>query len=142
MATKKVWVSSRNDKPVHLIDWSVLIDKDGAKDYQRVSITKEMAEQRIPIEVVNSMFIQGYYSDAMNLLELWQDVVAAKKAHDDYFKVKSADQKAADISKKEIEDANGKAILAAKKAFDESVKLSREKNSPKPKVIRNKAGED
>ena len=139
MAEKKVWVSSKNDKPVHLIDRSVIIEtEDGLKDYQRISITKEMAEKRIPIEVVNTMFIQGYYSDPLNLLELWHDIPSAKKANEDYFKQRNEDHKATEVTKKEIEEANNKAILAAKKAFDESVKLAQEKRGPKPKVSRNK----
>jgi hypothetical protein len=136
-------LKARNKKPVHLIDGSIVIEQsNGEKDYQRVSISKDMAEKGIPVEVVNSGFIQSYYSDAMNVLELWQDIVAAKKAHDEYYKTKQDDQKVADISKKEVEDANAKAILAAKKAFDESMKLSQDKRSEKPKVVRRKAGEE
>jgi len=136
MAEKKAWVSSRGSYPVHLVDWSVIVERDNVKDYQRVEITKEMAENHIPIEVVNSMFIQGYYSDHIALLELWHDIVAAKKANEDYFKDRKEVVKAEEASKREIDDANEKAILAARKEFDRVIKAAQDKRAPKPKVIR------
>lgn len=137
MAEKKVWVSSKDSKPVHLIDRSVVVETDGLRDYQRISITKDMAEKRIPIEVINSMFVQGYYSDPLNLLELWHDVPAAQKINEDYFKQRNEDRKSNEVSKKEIDEANEKAIIAARKEFDRTIKLAQEKRGPKPKVSRN-----
>ena len=122
-----------------MIDRDTIVELPGShqKDYQRVEISKEMAEQDIPVLVVMSSFIQGMYSDPMNILRMWVDVDAAKKKHDDYMKKHHVDKKEKVDEKKAAEKAKKEAIAAAMDTFDKSFERTMQMGKPS-KVIRNK----
>ena len=139
MADKFVWIKAKGVNPVHLIDRMTIVeDEDGEKDYQRLSITGEMARQGVPLRVTNTMFIQGYYSDPINLLELVHDAAAAQKKHDEYFANRKVVVKDKQVEADAQKKAEERAILVARKAFDEEYRRVKEKGAGKSKVIRNK----
>lgn len=138
---EKIWVSSNTGKAVGLIDRDTVVELPGGKkDFQRVEISNEMAEQDVPVLVVKSSFIQGMYSDPMNVLRMWVDVDAAKKKHDDYMKKHDANKKEKVDEKKATEKAKKDAIAAAMDTFDKSFEKTMQIGK-QPKVIRNKPGE-
>jgi hypothetical protein len=117
---------------------AIIESENGDKDYQRLSITREMAQQGVPVLVKNTMFIQSYYSDPVNLLELMNDTTAAKKKNDEYFAKHNVEVKEKKVEVDGQKQAEEKAILAARKAFDIEMERVKQKSGARPKVIRNK----
>ena len=137
MKDKMAWISSKTGKPVHLVDQSKIVDGD----YVRICIDKKMAEQDIPIQVPLTFFIETSASEYIGLLKIWHDNVAAKKKHDDFFKVVTGEQKKLAVEEKKKEKATENAIKKAKEAFDAEMKKAKEYTGAKPKKIRKEPDE-
>ncbi len=144
MEKKQVWISASKPSAIHLVDKNTIVEnKYGIKDYQRIDITQKMAEQDIPILVINSGFVRQYYQDPINLLKVWLDEAAAKKKHDEYFKIVEIEQKTEAEDKKQESKATEEAIKKSREAFEVEYKKQMQKNGATPRVIRrNRTGEE
>lgn len=136
MADKMAWVGSKTGKAIHLVDQSKIIDKD----YVRIGIDRRMAENDIPIQVPLTSFIESNASEFMGLLKIWHDPDAAKKKHDDFFKIVEAEQKTKASEIKTQSKIEKDAIEAAQKAFREVLDKASKKTDAKPRIIRHEAG--
>ena len=134
---EEVWVSALHKKPVHLIDRGYTVrNKDGEPDLLRIDIDKRMAEEEIPILVPKTSFMQGMYSDPLNVLRMWTDVNAARKKHDEFFKNIDGEQKADGAAKKELAKGKELAMKKATEIFEAEMKKLEEKTDKRPRVVR------
>lgn len=123
-------------QPVHLIDHNTVIDKD----LFRLSISREMAEKRIPIQAPDT----GFLTEHSSILEKVTDKEAAEKKFDAYM---SKHKKAKKEIEKKIEEETElvrDVMEVAKKVTLEKIKdselkktkkKSKEESKKKPKSV-------